>query len=223
MLIERRFQGIEGMAQGGHLAGMVTALQGPDLGVVFRAPCPLDTELVLDGSRLLAGDTVILETVPAAGTPAPPPFVDPAAAMRARRRAEGETHIQAVSTCFSCGTGPGSFRVHAGPVEGSDLYASPLTHPEWAGRDGVVEHRFLWAPIDCAAGWRVSIGDGGRPAVTGRLEVSVHIDVAPGTPLVVVADADPEWDGRKRSARSAIYTADGALVASSGSVWVALA
>lgn len=221
VVIERRFQGIEGMAQGGHVAGLVASLLGGDLAVSFRSPCPLDTPLHLDGTRLLHGDTVVLEAEPAGELPEPPPFVHPEEAEEARQRVESTTHVQAISTCFSCGTGPDSFRVHAGPVDGVRWYASPVTHPRWTGPGNVVEHRFLWAPIDCAAGWRVSVGD--RPAVTARLQVTVHADVAPGTPLVVVADADPDWDGRKRAARSAIYTSDGGLVASSGSLWVALA
>jgi hypothetical protein len=226
LTIPRRFQGIEGMAQGGHVAGLVASKLGMDVAVTFRAPCPLETPLSLTptphGHVLTDGDTVILEAVEDDASPEPPPSVPLAAAEEARRWAEAQSTSLNISTCFSCGTGPGSFRVHAGRLDGSSSYASPVVHPEWAGPDGTVEHRFLWAPIDCAAGWRVTVDEWSRPAVTGRLRVKVHSEVAPGEPLIVVADADPEWQGRKRTARSAIYRADGRLIASSESLWIAL-
>ncbi len=58
--------------------------------------------------------------------------------------------------------------------------------------------------------------------MTGSLAVEIVAAPEPGTDLVVVAEADPEWDGRRRRARSAIHTGDGALVARSESVWIAL-
>lgn len=226
MQIASRFQGIEGMAQGGHLAGMVASSIGDEIAIIFRSPCPLDTSLTLtrvgDRHELSWDDTIVLEAVPDVSTPAPPAFVSWEDAVVARDWAEDQPHLQAVTTCFSCGSGPDTLRVHAGKVEGTSLYASPLVLPSWTAPDGLVEHRFLWAPIDCAAGWRVSIGEGSRPALTGRLRVMVHDDVSPGEQLVVVADADPDWDGRKRIARSAIYRADGTLVAASESLWIAL-
>lgn len=212
------------MAQGGHIAGLVADRLDHEVAVTFRAPCPLDEELSLDliAGRLVHGDTVILETTPDDTAPKPPAFVAWDAAVAARNWAEEQPSMQNVSTCFSCGSGPHSLRVHAGRVDGTTLYASPLVHPRWTGPNGLVEHRFLWAPIDCAAGWRVAIGPGARPAVTGRLRVRVHRDVQPGDRLIVVADAEPGWDGRKKRARSAIYTEDGSLVAASESLWIAV-
>ena len=222
LTIPRKFQGIEGMAQGGHVAGLVSGRLDHEVAVTFRAPCPLDEELEFTAGRLVRGDTLILEATPDDSAPEPPPFVAWDEAASARDWAEKQALMQNVSTCFSCGSGPDSLRVHAGGVDGSTLYASPLVHPLWTGPAGVVEHRFLWAPIDCAAGWRVAIGPGARPAVTGRLRVRVHADVRPGDRLVVVADAQPDWDGRKKRARSAIYTEDGSLVAASESLWIAV-
>ncbi len=226
LTIPRRFQGIEGMAQGGHVAGLVASKLGLDVAVTFRAPCPLETPLTLEstsqGYVLTDGETVILEAVEDDSSPPPPAAVPLAEAEVARRWAGTQSTSLNVSTCFSCGTGPDTLGVHAGQVEGSSVYASPLIHPAWAGSLGTVEHRFLWAPIDCAAGWRVTFDEWSRPAVTGRLRVKVHAEVEPGQTLIVVADADDEWQGRKRTARSAIYGIDGTLVASSESLWIAL-
>jgi hypothetical protein len=226
--VPRRFQGIEGMAQGGHVAGLVAERVPGPVAVSFRAPCPLDTPLevrVTDHTvRLNHGSTLILEASPDP-TPfgPPPPPVTWHEAEAARHWAESQTLGQPIATCFSCGTGPESLRVHAGRVAGTDLHASPLVYPEWTAEEGSVAPRFLWAPVDCAAGWRVSVGDeNARPAVTGRLRVQLHDAVEPGELLVVVAEADPAWQGRKRHARSAIRRADGSLVASSESLWIAI-
>ena len=220
--VPRRFQGIDGIAQGGHIAGLVAGHLDGAVEITFRNPCPLDRPLHLIDGRLVDGETVILESGPADGVPWAPDFVPWSDAVAAREWAERQPSIPRVSHCFSCGSDPESFRVHAGRVAGTTIYASPLVHPRWTAPDGHVEHRFLWAPADCAAGWRVSLDDRARPAVTGQIQVVVHADVEAGTRLVVVADADPEWNGRKRRAWSAIYRADGDLVASAETVWIAL-
>lgn len=220
--VPQRFQGIDGIAQGGHIAGLVAGHLGDAVAITFRNPCPLDRPLDLIDGRLLDGDTVILESAPAGDISAAPDFVAWSDAVAAREWAEHQPGIPRVSHCFSCGSDPASLRVHAGRVDGSGIFATPLTHPRWTAPEGTVEHRFLWAPVDCAAGWRVSLDDRARPAVTGRLQVTVRTEVEPGTRLVVVADAEPEWNGRKRRARSAIYRDDGELVAAAESLWIAL-
>jgi hypothetical protein len=220
--VPRQFQGIDGIAQGGHIAGLVAGHLGEAVAITFRNPCPLDRPLHLVGGQLVDGDTVILEAGPADDVSGVPDFVPWPEAVVAREWAERQSSIPRISNCFSCGSAPDSFRVHAGRVDGTTTYATPLVHPRWTAPEGTVEHRFLWAPVDCAAGWRVSLDDQARPAVTGRIQVAVHADVEAGTRLVVVADADPEWSGRKRRAWSAIYRDDGSLVASAASLWIAL-
>ncbi|MEX2425108.1 MAG: hypothetical protein WD990_14150 [Acidimicrobiia bacterium] len=220
--VPRRFQGIDGIAQGGHVAGLVAGHLDIPVAITFRNPCPLDRPLDLIDGTLLDDATVILEAGPAGDIADAPDFVPWDDAVRAREWAERQPSIPRVSHCFSCGSAPDSLQVHAGRVDGTSIYATPLVHPPWTAAEGTIEHRFLWAPIDCAAGWRVSLDDQSRPAVTGRLQVAVHANVEAGTRLVVVADADPEWTGRKRNARSAIYRDDGQLVASAESLWIAL-
>ena len=220
--VPSRFQGIDGIAQGGHIAGLVAGHLDGAVVITFRNPCPLDRPLQLVDGRLVDGETVILESAPAEDISGAPDFVPWSDAVAAREWAERQPGIPRVSHCFSCGSDPESLRVHAGLVDGTTRYATPLIYPPWTAPEGTVEHRFLWAPIDCAAGWRVSLDEQARPAVTGRLQVEVHTEVEAGPRLVVVADADPEWDGRKRRARSAIYRESGDLVASAESLWIAL-
>lgn len=226
IVIPRRFQGIQGMAQGGHLAGLVSQTVGYEITVRFRRPCPLETPLELasdgDGHMLRHGDTTILEAS-ATHDPVPsvPPPVTTEEAEEGRRWAESQAFAQNIRTCFSCGDSSHSLRVHAGLIDGSELAASPFSYPEWMAPDGAVEPRFVWAPIDCAAGWRVSLGPNSRPAVTGGLRVAITELPRPGEPLIAVASAD-DWTGRTRSARSAIYRENGSLVAAADSIWVAV-
>lgn len=64
------------------------------------------------------------------------------------------------------------------------------------------------------------LADGGT-ALLGRLTVVAHRAPVPGHPLVVVAAATGS-ERRKRFATAALYTPDGAPVASSVAVWIAV-
>ncbi|MFP5331976.1 MAG: PaaI family thioesterase [Acidimicrobiia bacterium] len=223
--IPRRFQGIEGIAQGGHLAGLVAQTLDAEIAVRFRRPCPLDTPLTLDaggaGHVLRDGEATILEVAGDDRRPNPPPPVSLEQAEMGRQWAERQPFAQNIRTCFSCGDSSHSFGVHAGLVDGAAIAATPFTYPTWTVSGGRVEPRFVWAPIDCAAGWRVALGEDGRPAVTGQLRVSIVSPPLAGEPLIAVAAAE-QWEGRTRAARSAIYRPDGELVASADSIWVAV-
>ena len=75
--------------------------------------------------------------------------------------------------------------------------------------------------VDCAPGYPVAFGNPEpRFAFTGWITVDVRSEIEPGQPAIVVATAAP-WDGRKRFAKSALWTADGTLVALSESLWIA--
>jgi len=101
------------------------------------------------------------------------------------------------------------------------VWATPVTYPDWTASSHLVDREHLWAPVDCAAGYAVAFGGADRTPFTGWLTVDVHRGIEPGRGAVVVALAAPEWDGRKRAARSAMYTEDGELVVTSESLWIA--
>lgn len=229
--IDPRFQGIDGIAQGGYLAATLAGPLATRRRATFRAPTPVDTDLTVedDGEaiHLSYGDRLLVVSEPWEPERDPPPPVSLRDAASARERSEASGASLATG-CFSCGTGEDTFRIHPGFVDGSTVFATPYRPPAWtAGDDGRVRAPFLWAPLDCTAGWRViqPVEPGGerRPAMTGRLGVEILERPEPGADLVVVAEADPAWDGRRRRARSSIYDASGRLVARSESVWIALA
>lgn len=224
--ISSRFEGIAGIGQGGHLAGILAEELGSVTRVDFRSPIPLEHPLstTTDKTGIVVwdGDTRIAEAAPSSVTSTPPPPVTTEQAERARRWAV-DRFVDRVRTCFSCGSRPDSLGVHAGRVDGTDLFATPYTPPAWTSdHEGDVRHRFLWAPLDCAAGWRVALDAHRRLAVTGWLTVEIFERVPAGAPLVVVADADDGWNERKRHARSALYSDDGRLLAASESLWISV-
>lgn len=223
--IDPRFQGISGIGQGGHFAGLLAERRRAPTRVWFRAPIPLGRNMSLDEREetlvVRDGPTEIALAENAAVQTDPPPAVSLDEADQGRRWALRRRILRAEG-CFSCGMGPESFRVHAGRVRGG-LFATPYTPPPWtAGPEGTVSDRFLWAALDCAAGWTVSLDGPTTPAVTGWLAAEIATAVAPGTPLVVVAAAEDGWTGRKRMASSAAYTGDGTLVAKADSLWIAV-
>lgn len=222
MIVEGRFQGLEGMGQGGYLGGLIAETRTGPIEVSYRSPIPLDVPLSLRGNsaevEIVASD-VLIATARSANLHGPfPSAVSAEVAERARSYSESEEMF--VTTCFSCGTTPGGFRIHPGPVNGDgSAYATPFRPPAWTAPEGFVQLRYLWAPLDCAAGWRVSAG-GERMAVTGALSVEQLRPIEPERVYVIVADALEPWQGRKRRAASALYTADGELVARSDSLWI---
>lgn len=228
--IDPRFQGIDGIAQGGYVAAILAGPLAARRRATFRAPTPVDADLTVERAgeeiRLRRDDELLVVSAPwePAGAPPPPVSLDEAAAARERSEASGES---LATGCFSCGTGEESFRIHPGPVDGAGVFATPYRPPAWtAGEDGRVLAPFLWAPLDCTAGWRaiapVEPGGERRAAMTGRLGVEIVEPPEAGADLVVVADADVAWEGRRRHARSAIYDTAGRLVARSESVWISL-
>jgi hypothetical protein len=223
-IVPARFEGAPGRAQGGYAAGLLH--DGRPRRVWFRAAVPLDLELDVtddDGAiSVTLDDRLVLESHPVdpLDDPVPPVAMDEAIAGRARVESAGYPDL--IAACYSCGTVEGTLRTHPGPVDGSDVWAAPIVYPDWAATDdSVVDPTHVWAVVDCAPGYPVAFGSGTRLAFTGWLSVHLRSAVEPGRPLVVVATADP-WEGRKRSARSALWTEDGELVAVAESLWIAI-
>jgi hypothetical protein len=134
-------------------------------------------------------------------------------AEEASKRYAGYEH-HAYPTCFTCGPerddGLGIF---AGAVEGREgVVAAPWTPaPD-------VRAEIVWAALDCPSGWAVD--DFQREGVLlGRMAASIHERPEPSEAHVVVGWRIGE-EGRKRFAGSALYTADGDLVAHSRSTWI---
>src|SRR5262249_15117819 len=162
--IPSRFNGPLDSGNGGYCSRLAARhIDGPAQ-VTLRRPVPLDTPLPLhrdpNGSaRGLQGDTLVPEAPPPPRLPLPPPppphlpHAAPPPATPAGRDAAPAPCRGAPDTLFprcfvSSSIRDASFGVHAGPVDGRPLVASPWTPPAWAADSARrVLPEFMWAVL----------------------------------------------------------------------------
>jgi hypothetical protein len=216
VVIAERFRGPPTTANGGYACGLLAQfIEGP-AEVTLRSPPPLERPLHVDGNTLLDGDEVVAQAKPAAGGFDVPPPVSVEEARAATEHYEW-MHDHPYPTCFVCGPereeGDG-LRIFASPVAGRDVYAAPWTpDPDLAGAE------FTWAALDCPSGLVTNTFDVARRVLLGRLTADIHGTPQPGEEHVLTA-----WpisrDGRKLHTGSALFTADGELLAAANAVWI---
>jgi hypothetical protein len=214
VIIPARFNGPPGSANGGYACGLFSEALGGGFEITLLLPPPLETQLDIVGDELRDGEVVVARARRAAHSdedvPAP---LSLAEAEEASKRYPGFEH-HAYPTCFTCGPERADgLRVFAGPVEGREgVVAAPwIPGPR-------VRAEIVWAALDCPAGWAVD--DFQREGVLlGRMAASIHGRPEPGEAHVAIGWRIGE-EGRKRFAGSALYTADGELVAHARSTWI---
>jgi hypothetical protein len=226
IVIEPRFCGPEHSGNGGFVSGRIGGYLHGAARVRLAAPPPLATPLrvqeadeavtLLDGSNLVATAWPADVALPAPEAPS---------LEQAERAAQQFAGFAAhpFPRCFVCGPqrAPGDgLRIFAGPVAGRDLVAAPWTpHPTLADTSGRVAPEFVWAALDCPGAFAVWPEEPGAAMVLGQLTVRVDALPAAGEPTVVVG-----WpvgmDGRKRRAGTALYRADGTLLAVGEATWI---
>lgn len=203
---------------------------GEPVTIALRSAIPLETDLdmVVDSDRWCLVDPSAPETVILEATRWSPDYpmttpvtIDQATDAKQAFPLTAEDHP--APHCLSCGLGERSLRVHAGPL-GDGRWATPFRLPAWSLIDGEIDSSLLWMAMDCCCGWYISHSADQRQALTVQFAVDVHQEIEPETDYALVAwhgDHEPGWDGRKRGAAAALFDADGQLVASSKSFWVA--
>lgn len=216
MVIDRRYRGPLRSANGGYAAGRLAAYVGGPAEVTLRLPPPLERPLTVEreGDRVLLrdGDALVAEARAARPELEAPraPTLDEAAEAAARHvRFGGESF----SECFSCGVRPeDGLCIHVGPVAGRELHAAP-----WSAREVLPE--IVWAAIDCPGAYAVG-GPGRGEVVLGRMTAEIRRLPAEGEACVAAAWPLGE-DGRKLHAGTALYAADGELLALARQTWIA--
>lgn len=218
MRLPARFAGPPGSANGGVTCGRLAAYVGASVvEVTLRHPPPLDVDLRVDASqgsaRLYCGQLLVAEAVPSQVdlVPAEPTSVEEAAA--AASTFPGWT-AHPFPGCFVCGTDPlppDALGLRPGPV-GGGRFATVWTP---ADDDPVM----VWAALDCPGGWSADLP--GRPMVLGRMALELRRAPAPGKPHVVLGWTTGR-EGRKSFTGTALYDADGALLALARSTWLTL-
>lgn len=222
LLIEPQFNGPAGSGQGGVTCGLLAQMLSPDsaVEVTLRLPPPLGRPLPVvetpDGElRLLDDSALVAEARLHDGDLDPVDPVDFSVAAEASAHYDGWTE-HPFPTCFVCGTerhDQDGYGIYPGAVNPEDR--SYLAAPWTAGDEpGAVD---VWAVLDCPGGWSIDLT--GRRAVLGRMAVRIDALPAPGEHCVVVAQCDG-WDGRKAYSRTSLYGGRGALLATSGQVWI---
>jgi hypothetical protein len=228
--VPAQFRGPPNSVNGGYACGVMARLiEGPST-ALLRAPMPLDTPMVLiqdaAGVRVesQAGE-LIGEARPASGVglPAPPASPGLAAARAAAGRFPGFTR-PFHPICFACGDrleeGVG-LRAFVGQVPGAaeGVVAGPWTpNPVFADEHGLTRAEVVWAALDCpgSVAWVVCGAGGG---LLGTMTCELLRRPAAGEPCVIVA-WPLERSGRKRLSGTALYDAEGQLMALSHQIWI---
>jgi hypothetical protein len=227
--VPRFYAGPPTMGHGGYVAGLFTTRIAGAVQVTLRRPTPLDAPLELVGlgdSRyeLRAGDDVIAEAEPATleiDIPSPP-------SLDAARAAESGSpaHYDGRGvhpTCFGCGQEREEGRglaIAVGPVEGdASRQVAAVWRPDasLAAADNVVGRAWVLAALDCPGAFAF-IANGSRAGLLGRIVFDQHGDVLVGKDHIVTG-----WeigvDGRKLFAGTALFDADGSLLAAARATW----
>lgn len=233
LVVPARCCGPTASGNGGWTAGAAAGF-APHRPAAVRllAPPPLEVELDLavDGEGrvdVAHGTTAVAEVGPGAFEADAPAPVSPVVADEAATRYVGFVD-HAFPRCLSCGPeraeGDG-LRIFPGAIDPDDMgrVAAPFGAGALPASDlddeGHLLEPLVWAALDCATGWP-AIAQAGRPMVLGRMVAEVLAPVPPAD-LVVVGSAAGH-DGRKHLGTSALYDADGQLLARAEGLWIEL-
>lgn len=192
--------------------------------MTLKQPAPLDTDLRIERhgeqASLWAGETLLATAelgAIALGVPEPPTLDE---ARAAEQRFRPQRHLY--PGCFVGGpdraVGDG-WRIFPGPVGPGRVAASWTPAAEFAGADGLVRPEFVWAALDCPGYFAVEEAAG--LALLGRIGARIERPVPAGGPLIVTGWAIGS-EGRKHRAGTALYDADGQLLASADQLWISL-
>jgi hypothetical protein len=230
--IAHRFRGPSRSGNGGYTSGVLAdallSLTGDGVATVtLRIPPPLDTALETvpfnGGIQLWHRAKLVADAVPGSFTG---PVADPVpfdVASEAAARYPGLV-AHPFPSCFVCGParpdGDG-LRLFPGPVPRRDRTVAASWIPTRAGADqsGTLSRAVAWAALDCPGGWSADLP--GRPMVLGRMACVID-----SLPAVGVEHLIQGWliggEGRKVFTGSALYDADGSVLAVAQATWIAL-
>lgn len=230
--IPAQYCGPPASGNGGYSCGVLAREFGHNPAEVsLLAPPPLDRPLAVQmdvaQARLLDDGTVVA-IARRSEAPEDGPLVSAAQAAQAASSFDADEYAahHAYPTCFTCGPGRAEgngLRLWPGRTSTPGLIAWPWTpHESTSDGTGIVDLAITWAALDCPSGlaWLTADDDLG-PVVLGRLNAVIYRRPAVGEP-VVVTGWKKEASGRKRTAGSAIRTADGELLAAADATWVVL-
>jgi hypothetical protein len=216
--VPSRFNGPPASGNGGYSCGVVASVLDGPAAVSLRRPVPLDQALALrhedDGKVCaFANGELVVEAVPTTPLLAWDGALVGIEEARAARDRYAAPLAGEFGHCFVCGRSRhDGFDVFTGPVDGTDLVASPWTPPAWAGdADGTVRPEFVWAALDCPGYFALHGGDT-TIAYLARQQVEILAPVRAGVEYIVVG-RPLERTGRKGTSATAVLDVDGKVLA----------
>ncbi|GAC1440043.1 MAG: hypothetical protein NVSMB55_03330 [Mycobacteriales bacterium] len=210
--IERRYCGPPSSANGGVACGLLAeTVAASTVTVTLRRPPPLDVELRVRDGSLYDGDHLVATAVPGSLRVAAQPPVSVEDARAAAPSYAGLVE-HPFPGCFVCGTArTDGLGLRPGPI------APGVVAAVW--RPASDQPFLLWAALDCPGGWAPDLP--GRPLVLGRMSLHRMADPVVGADHVVVG-----WtlatEGRKTFSGTALYAADGTVLAVAEQTWFAV-
>jgi hypothetical protein len=228
--IKARYNGPPKSANGGYACGLMAAhLKGaveaslkvpPLLNKAFQLEVSTGSVRMLDGEQLIGSAREVVLDLEVPRVPRPLVLAgDPVDAPgRPKKFAPFET-------CFVCGHDrhhPDGLCIHSKLVEGApSMVASPwMLDGDYADADGMVRPEILWSALDCPGYFACAPGEA---ALLARLTCEILKPLPASGEATVIG-----WDlakpgatvGRKRTCGTAVFDANGALVAKAKGLWI---
>lgn len=223
VVIDDRYRGFEGVAQGGYTSGLLAgSIEGPAR-VRLRGPVPMGCPLRLedDGESvtLFENGDLLAEATPA--TLGAFDLPEPVSAEEAEAASSSYPgyHAHPFPGCFCCGParerGDG-LRVFPGRLPARDEVAAPwIPDASVADEQGLVRPEVVWAAFDCPQLWSLMLNtapDSADRVVTGALESELRGPVEAGGRYVIVAWPSGS-EGRRLLADAVLFSEAGEALA----------
>lgn len=232
VVIKSRFNGPPKSANGGYASGLLASMFDGGAEVSLHVPPPLDAELVLardgDKATLMHGETIVGTASAKPCELEVPVLPSPLElGLNPVDAPDAPGAFRPFDCCFVCGEardhGDG-LCIHSRQVNGQPGFvAAPWQLFEGlADADGNVDPVYIWAALDCPGYFACAPGEA---ALLGRLNGEVLAPLKAEGEATVLA-----WDlpnssgkkGRKRRCGSAVFAADGTLVAKAEGLWITI-
>jgi hypothetical protein len=228
LTIARRFRGPPESGNGGYSCGVLARRLGDaQVEVSLRLPPPLDRPLEVergDGEAgMRDGDRLVAEAREIEGfeleVPEPVSLEEAVAARESSRLHRRHPF----PGCFVCGperdAGDGLLVVCGDTGRGS--VAAPWDPDDsLPASGGAVAEEIVWAVLDCPGGLSGMLVPEMTTSVLARMAARIHREVSPRETHVALG-WPIEHEGRKFTAGSALFTAEGELVAEALALWIA--
>lgn len=230
IIVAPRFNGPPDSGNGGYSAGVIAQAIGESVRVRLVQPIPIDSPLEIssnagggwDVHATRPSERTLIATatphIPIVDVPAAPSWVE---ALGASKHFSGFAQ-HSFPHCFVCGPrrheGDG-LRIFPGSIPGTNMLAAPWQpHASLADDTGRVRTEFIWAALDCPGYFAAC-----SPTMALLGEFSVQVDRRPRSGETCVVTAWPiAAHGRKYTAGTALFDADGKCSAVGIATWIAL-